>query len=78
MNSNTKAIVLSSVFFALIFLGIHTLLTLYFNIHNTVAVGVVSAVCASVFSPRRVVLNKQSGKDVYLKWLLSKKVIRFK
>lgn len=78
MKAHIKAIVLHFVCFILIFLGVHTLFTLYLNIENTIIVGVISAVFATILSPRRVVVNKQSGRDVYFRWVFSKKVIRFK
>ncbi len=75
MNANTKAILLSIVCFFFLFLGTHTLLKIYFNINNTIVLGVVSAIVASIFSPRRIIVKKQTGKQVILKWLFTKKVI---
>lgn len=78
MSTNTKATLISIASFAIIFLGIHTLLTVYLNIEDTIVSGVTSAISASLLTPRRVMVQKQSGKEIQLKWLFSKKMIRVK
>lgn len=77
MNPNLKAILVSLVIFVLIFLGIRTLLTIYFNIENATILTLISVVGASILSPRRIIVKKQTGKEVLLKWVFSKKIIRF-
>ena len=78
MTSNTKAILLSFICFAIIFLIVRTILVAVFTFSNTIYAGIAAAVVASIFSPRRVIAYKQSGKVVMLKWFFSKKTIRIK
>lgn len=45
---------------------------------NPSIIGAISAGIAALLSPRRYTVTKQSGKEVQLKWLFSKKIITFK
>jgi hypothetical protein len=78
MKANLKAVVLSIVIFAMLFFAVHTLLSIYFNIEDTRIIALIAGTVAFVFSPRRVILRKQSGREIHLKWLFSNKIIRFK
>ena len=78
MKANTKVIVLSFVIFAIIFIIVRTLIVTFFDFENRIFPGVISAVVASVLSPRRTIIQKQSGEEIQLKWLFSKKVIVIK
>ncbi|WP_299130071.1 hypothetical protein [uncultured Winogradskyella sp.] len=78
MKSTTKATILSFIIFAIIFLSFRVLLSTFFDFQNRLIPSVVSAVVASVLSPRRTIIKKQSGKEVQLKWVFSKKIISIK
>ena len=78
MNPNTKAILFS----LLVFLGIF-LITLFFlrgvfDLTEGPIAGVISAVIAAIFLPRRTIVKKQSKNKVQLTWFFSKKVIYIK
>lgn len=74
MNSSTKAIIIS----LLVFLGIFLVVLLFFKVvlglSDGPIAGMFSAVIAALFSPRRTVINKQSGKEVQLKWFFSDRI----
>ncbi|GGI56249.1 hypothetical protein [Winogradskyella haliclonae] len=74
MNPSTKAILIS----LLIFLGIFILVLLFFKgilgLTEGPVAGMISAVIAALFSPRRTIINKQSGKEVQLKWFFSDRI----
>ena len=74
MNSSTKAIIIS----LLVFLGIFLVVLLFFKVVLGLSDGTIdgmfSAVIAALFSPRRTVINKQSGKEVQLKWFFSDRI----
>ncbi|SHG82182.1 hypothetical protein [Winogradskyella jejuensis] len=77
MNSNTKAILASLLIFLVIFLILFFFLKTVLLNGNSPLPGVISAVVAAIFSPRRKIIEKQSGKEVQLIWFFSDKVIRF-
>ena len=74
MSPNTKAILIS----LLIFLGIFSVVLLIFRVvlglNEGPVAGMISAVIAALFSPKRTVINKQSGKEVQLKWFFSDRI----
>ncbi|WP_299115663.1 hypothetical protein [uncultured Winogradskyella sp.] len=74
MNSSTKAIIIS----LLVFLGIFLVVLLFFKVvlglSDGPIAGMISAVIAALFSPRRTVISKQSGKEVQLKWFFSERI----
>lgn len=78
MKPNTKATIVSFIIFAVIFIIVRSLVVNIFSFNNTLIASIIAAIVASVLSPRRMLVYKQSGKEVQLKWFFSKKIIRFK
>ena len=78
MNSNIKAIFFSLLFFILIFIITFFFLRSVFDLTDGPITGVISAVNTAIFSLRRTIIKKQSGEEVQLIWLFTKKAIRIK
>lgn len=78
MNANSKAILFSILIFFGTFLAISFLLRLVFNDSSNIISTGVTAFLAVILSPRRKIINKQSGNEVQLKWIFSKTVITIK
>ena len=78
MSSNTKAIAFSLGMFFIVFAAIYlTLLFIFKNIDPAI-IGGITAFLSVLLSPRRTIIQKQTGEEVQLKWIFSKKVITFK
>lgn len=78
MSANTKAILISFIIFFAIFIACRLVIGYFLSIENAGVLGAISAVVAIVLSPRRSVIVTQSDKQIYLKWVFSKKMYRIK
>ena len=74
MNSSTKAILISLLIFLGVFLIVLITLRGVFGLIEGPIAGMISAVLAAIFSPRRSIINKQTGKEVQLKWFFSNRI----
>jgi len=78
MNSNSKAILFSFLIFLVIFLITLFFLKGVFNITDGPITGAIVVIIAAIFSPRRIIVKKQSENEVQLTWFFSNKVIHIK
>ena len=78
MNSNTKAILISILLFVIFFVVTFFTFKIVFNFSEGPFLGMISAVIAAIFSPKRKIITMQSGTEVQLVWFFCKKVLRIK
>jgi len=74
MNASTKAIFISLLIFLGLFLIVQIIFRSVFGLTDGPIAGMISAAIAAIFSPRRTVINKQSGKEAQLKWFFSNRI----
>lgn len=78
MKTSTKA----SLYVFLIFLATYLLIRFgiktLFNDINTYLLSVIAAAITVVLSPKKRIVKKQSGEQIQLKWVFSKRVIVLK
>ncbi len=78
MKTSTKASVYVFIIFLVTYLVIRLGIQSIFSDINPYLLAAVSAVITVVLSPQRRIVRKQSGDQIQLKWLFSKKVIVLK
>ncbi|MCC1483442.1 hypothetical protein [Winogradskyella immobilis] len=74
MSQNLKANIIYFGSFFVIFICAKLVLTNLFKIESGFITGFIAVVIASVFSPRKQVVQKQSGEEIQFKWIFSKRV----
>lgn len=78
MKTSTKASLYVFIIFLVTYLVVRFGIKAIFSDINPYLLAVVSAVITLVLSPQRRIVRKQSGTQIQLKWLFSKKVIVLK
>ncbi|RCW93598.1 hypothetical protein [Winogradskyella arenosi] len=78
MKTSTKAGVYVFVIFAVIYVAVRFMLQFIFEDINSMVLAVASAVITVVLTPQRRIVKKQSGEEIQLKWLFSKKIMTLK
>ncbi|WP_299114921.1 hypothetical protein [uncultured Winogradskyella sp.] len=78
MRTSTKANVYVFLIFLVTYFVVWFFLQLFFSDINTYLLSAISAAITVVLSPQKQVIKKQSGEQIQLKWLFSKKVIILK
>ena len=78
MKTSTKASVYVFLIFAVTYLVIRFGIELLVDDINRYLLSAVSAAITVVLSPKRRIVKKQSGDQIQLKWIFSKKVIILK
>lgn len=78
MKTSTKASLYVFLIFAVTYLVIRFGIQIIFPKINTYLLTGISAVITIILSPQRRIVKKQSGDEIQLKWLFSKKVITLK
>ncbi len=78
MKSNSKTILFSFLIFLVIFLITLFFLKGVFNLTDGPIAGAIAVIIAAIFSPRRIIVKKQSENEVQLTWFFSNKVIHIK
>lgn len=78
MKTSTKASIYIFLIFLITYLVIRFGIQMVFNDINTYLLTAISAVITVILSPQRRIVRKQSGNEIQLKWLFSKKVIVLK
>jgi hypothetical protein len=78
MKTSTKASLYVFLIFLVTYILIRFGIQTVFSDINTYLLSALSAVITVVLSPQRRIVKKQSGDQIQLKWLFSKKVIILK
>jgi len=78
MKTSTKASLYVFLIFLVTYLILRFGIQMVFSDINTYLLTAISAVITVVLSPQRRIVRKQSGDQIQLKWLFSKKVIVLK
>ncbi|MBV7269124.1 hypothetical protein [Winogradskyella luteola] len=78
MKTSTKAGLYVFLIFLVIYLIVRFILQIIFSDINIYLLSAISAAITVVLSPQRRIIKKQSGEEIQLKWLFSKKVIILK
>ena len=78
MKTKAKGSLIAMIIFFFIYLIFWSTIRYVFKDLQIPIVGAITAVIAVLLSPQRQVVKTQSGEQVYLKWLFSKKVIKIK
>lgn len=78
MKPNIKANLIYFLSFLIIFFIAKGAFIFLFNVENGVITSFFSAGIAAALSPRKSIIQTQSGKYIQLKWIFSKKVINIK
>lgn len=78
MNIEVKARFYYFGIFFIVYIFFWTIIHYVFQDLDTVYVGVLSVVFAVFLSPQKQIVRKQSGRQIQLKWIFSKKVIIIK
>ena len=74
MNPNLKANIIYFGSFFIVFICTKIVMDYVFKIESGFITGATAVVIASVFSPRKQVVQKQSGEEIQLKCIFSKRV----
>lgn len=78
MKTSTKASLYIFIIFLVTYLVVRFGIKTVFSDINSYILAAVSAAITVVLSPQRRIVRKQSGNQIQLKWLFSKKVIVLK
>jgi hypothetical protein len=78
MKTSTKASLYVFLIFFVTYILVRFGIKMVFNDINTYLLAAISAVITIVLSPQRRIVRKQSGDQIQLKWIFSKKVIILK
>ncbi|MBC3845774.1 hypothetical protein H8K90_05250 [Winogradskyella echinorum] len=78
MKTSTKASLYVFLIFLVTYLILRFSIQMVFGDINTYLLSAISAALTVVLSPQRRIVRKQSGDQIQLKWLFSKKVIILK
>ena len=78
MKTSTKASLYVFLIFLVTYMVIRFCIQMVFSEINTYLLTAISAAITVVLSPQRRIVKKQSGDQIQLKWLFSKKVIILK
>lgn len=78
MKISTKASLYVFLIFAVIYVIVRFSIQALFTDINQMVLAVLSAVITVVLTPQRRIIKKQSGEEIQLKWLFSKKVFTIK
>lgn len=78
MTTNIKATIYAYSLFFVIFFIIWLIIHNLFKDLSTAIVGALAAALTVFIAPHKQVVKAQSGKQIQLKWLFSKKVIKLK
>ncbi|MEP5256002.1 MAG: hypothetical protein ABJQ39_13150 [Winogradskyella arenosi] len=78
MKTSTKAGIYVFVIFAVIYVAVRFMLQFIFEDINSMVLAVASAVITVILTPQRRIVKKQSGEEIQLKWLFSKKIMTLK
>lgn len=78
MKTNTKARLYIFLIFLVIYMVIRFCIQMVFSDINTYLLSAMSAAITVVLSPQKRIVKKQSGDQIQLKWLFSKKLIILK
>ncbi|MBU2926748.1 hypothetical protein [Winogradskyella psychrotolerans] len=78
MKTSTKAGLYVFLIFAVIYVIVRFSIQAIFIDINQMVLAVASAVITVILTPQRRVVKKQSGDEIQLKWVFSKKVIVLK
>ncbi|WP_178986416.1 hypothetical protein [Winogradskyella helgolandensis] len=78
MKTSTKAGLYVFLIFAVIYVIVRFSIQAIFVDINQMVLAVASAVITVILTPQRRVIKKQSGDEIQLKWVFSKKVIILK
>ena len=78
MKTSTKASLYVFLIFLVTYMVIRFCIQMVFSEINTYLLSAISAAITVVLSPQRRIVKKQSGDQIQLKWLFSKKVIILK
>ncbi|MDB9782115.1 hypothetical protein OAB88_03265 [Winogradskyella sp.] len=78
MKTTTKASLYIFLIFLITYLVMRFCIQMVFNDINPYLLSAISAGITVILSPQRRVVKKQSGDQIQLKWLFSKKVIILK
>lgn len=78
MKTSTKASLYVFIIFLITYLLVRFGIQSVFNEINPYLLAIISAIITLILSPQRRVVRKQSGDQIQLKWLFSKKVIVLK
>ena len=78
MKTSTKASLYVFLIFLVTYLLIRFGIKAMFNDINTYLLSAISAALTVVLSPQKRIVKKQSGEQIQLKWLFSKRVIVLK
>ena len=78
MKTSTKAGLYVFLIFAVIYVIVRFSIQAIFPDINQMVLAVASAVITVILTPQRRVIKKESGDQIQLKWLFSKKIIVLK
>ena len=78
MNTSTKASIYVFGIFLVTYLVVRLIIQTLFSEINTYLLSAISAAITVVLAPQRRIVKKQSGDQIQLKWIFSKKVIILK
>ncbi|REG89350.1 hypothetical protein [Winogradskyella sediminis] len=78
MKTSTKAGLYVFIIFAVIYIIVRFSIQAIFTDINQMILAVLSAVITVILTPQRRIAKKQSGDEIQLKWLFSKKIIILK
>ncbi len=78
MKTSTKASLYVFLIFFVTYLLVRFGIEMIFSDINRYLLSAISAIITVVLSPQRRIVRKQSGDQIQLKWLFSKKVIILK
>ncbi|TCK67847.1 hypothetical protein DFQ05_1629 [Winogradskyella wandonensis] len=74
MSANLKANLIYFFSFLVIFFVFKIILGLIFNFENQLITSFFSAALAAALSSRKTIVTKQSGKEIQLKFIFSKRI----
>ncbi|MBF8149038.1 hypothetical protein ITJ86_03970 [Winogradskyella sp. F6397] len=78
MKTSTKAGLYVFLIFAVIYIMVRFSIQAIFVDINQMVLAVLSAVITVILTPQRRIVKKQSGDQIQLKWMFSKKIIVIK
>ncbi|MDN3491536.1 hypothetical protein [Winogradskyella bathintestinalis] len=78
MKTDTKAGIYVFIIFGVTYLLVRFGIQMMFEDIHTYLLSGISAIITVILSPQRRIVKKQSGNEIQLKWLFSKKVIILK
>jgi hypothetical protein len=78
MKTSTKASLYVFLIFFVTYIIVRFGIQTIFNDINTYLLAIIAAVITIVLSPQKRIVKKQSGDQIQLKWIFSKKVIILK